>query len=586
MKGKVHLLSIVGTLICALLMPINAIAEEPTTPNLSNQSVVSDASLMMKSISVFASDFGQDFDQYDLSDTQLLMGIPVYRTEDGQNFIFNNLTYYPLAYENNVIGVFRSHSADESAGSLTFDVAYIKLIDEMSKLNTALAYLKYGDTSYLIGDNLVATVNNLTEEYQIDQDASANKIVNQFRLTCLPENNANQIIADPLQVDFSPIDNPISAIKNKSMMAAAINNGYTANVTALNASLGVPIQNQFKSLYPQTQGGLCWAASSACIGNYMTGRAWSAKTVADKLGIGYDDGGWPKDMDDAVYMYTYSNGTNLSNAVTIGAPLDITIKNCICNGIPILADLDNINGGAGHAVTVRGYDTSSGDLVLNVMNSGYNKAGGFQVMRRPSSSSYFEIPYADSTFVWTGSNLILNYWQKPFGQSSWSYFDNYGRRATGWHQIGTTWYNFTSGGYMNTGWVQSNGNWFYLDSSGAMLTGWQQISGTWYYFASSGEMQTSWVKISGKYYYFNNSGALQVGWVSYGGEWYYCNPSHDGSYGAMQTGWLNDSGTWYYLRPALNTPVQGSMGAAIQSNSAYIGGKTYLFDSSGACTNP
>lgn len=69
---------------------------------------------------------------------------------------------------------------------------------------------------------------------------------------------------------------------------------------------------------------------------------------------------------------------------------------------------------------------------------------------------------------------------------TWSYYNAYGARVSGWVKDGSWYYLDPATGAMATGWVQVDGTWYLLSASGAMLTGWQMIDGRWYYFASSG----------------------------------------------------------------------------------------------------
>ena len=160
-------------------------------------------------------------------------------------------------------------------------------------------------------------------------------------------------------------------------------------------------------------------------------------------------------------------------------------------------------------------------------------------------------------------------WKQISGK--WYYYAN-GAAVTGWRQISGKWYHFAASGVMQTGWQKLSGKWYYFDDSGAMRTGWLKISGKWYYLASSGVMQTGWQKLSGKWYYLDDSGAMRTGWLKLSGRWFYLNGS-----GVMQTGWKKLSGVWYYFE---------SSGVMLANTSKIINGRTYHFNSSGACTDP
>ncbi len=142
----------------------------------------------------------------------------------------------------------------------------------------------------------------------------------------------------------------------------------------------------------------------------------------------------------------------------------------------------------------------------------------------------------------------------------------------GWQQSAKGWWYINQDGSCATGWKQIKSVWYYFDTNGWMQTGWEQIKGTWYYFDANGAMQTGWLEDGGKWYYLKASGAMATGWVKVNGTWYYMNTS-----GVMHTGWKQISGIWYYFN------ANGSM---VANTSKTIGGKTYHFNASGACTNP
>ena len=141
----------------------------------------------------------------------------------------------------------------------------------------------------------------------------------------------------------------------------------------------------------------------------------------------------------------------------------------------------------------------------------------------------------------------------------------------GWYYINGKWYLYKDNEMLKY-WHYVDGKWYYMNSKGEMVTGWLKADNVWYYLGVGGDMATGWRYISGKWYFFNNSGVMQTGWLYNGGKWYYLNANGD-----MATGWRYISGKWYYL---------DSDGVMLASTSRKIGGKTYSFNSSGACTNP
>jgi len=62
----------------------------------------------------------------------------------------------------------------------------------------------------------------------------------------------------------------------------------------------------------------------------------------------------------------------------------------------------------------------------------------------------------------------------------------------------------------------------YYNQNGKRLTGWQMIDGERYYFGNDGVMRTGWQVIDDKRYYFYTNGKIAAGkWAEIGGKWYF-----------------------------------------------------------------
>ena len=125
------------------------------------------------------------------------------------------------------------------------------------------------------------------------------------------------------------------------------------------------------------------------------------------------------------------------------------------------------------------------------------------------------------------------------------------------------------------GWQQSNNLWYYYSpQTAAKLLGWQKLK------HSDNEANLYW-------YYLdpNNEGAMTMGWKSINNYWYYFL-SDTYMEGIMKTGWAQVDGSWYFFRQSTNQYGTGPEGSMLANTSAYIGNKTYYFNSSGVCTNP
>ena len=173
-------------------------------------------------------------------------------------------------------------------------------------------------------------------------------------------------------------------------------------------------------------------------------------------------------------------------------------------------------------------------------------------------------------YFFSTDGIMQTGWQKL--SNTWYFFNTSGIMVTGWQKLSNIWYFFNTSGAMVTGWQKLGNTWYFFNTSGIMVTGWQKLSNTWYFFNTSGAMVNGWQKLSNIWYFFNSSGAMVTGWQKIGNTWYFFNTS-----GAMVTGWQKISNKWYYF---------DSSGAMLANTSRKIGGKTYKFNASGACTNP
>lgn len=124
------------------------------------------------------------------------------------------------------------------------------------------------------------------------------------------------------------------------------------------------------------QKGLCWAATAATMIRYRKGnRSITGWQLADRLGIGYDEGGYIKDIYNALNLYTAIEG---QYQMTSREPADaIEIKHNINNQFPMavtsqtgtyLAGLFKY-GRHGHAVTVIGYKEENSVMTVIYWNS-------------------------------------------------------------------------------------------------------------------------------------------------------------------------------------------------------------------------
>lgn len=87
------------------------------------------------------------------------------------------------------------------------------------------------------------------------------------------------------------------------------------------------------------------------------------------------------------------------------------------------------------------------------------------------------------------------------------------------------------GTYVTSDFITSKGQTYYFDESGKKTTGWQKINGFQYFFDKAGKMQTGWKKDKKEKYYLQEDGKMAVGWLDIKKDSYYFDKN-----GKMVTG--------------------------------------------------
>lgn len=165
-------------------------------------------------------------------------------------------------------------------------------------------------------------------------------------------------------------------------------------------------------------------------------------------------------------------------------------------------------------------------------------------------------------------------------------FDQNGRMASGWAQIGEKTYYL---GSEHEGWARSG--WQYLEPAEYMVSEYYDEE-EWFFFKDSGEMRYSCsAYIDGIYYRFNTDGVMED-------EWHSPNTSAEAfaaENGAVTNGWVytTEPGDpdgdyyWYYLisvkgedgKTVRGVPFNYESGKGYQAK--HINNKTYIFDDDG-----
>ncbi|MBQ6949206.1 MAG: C39 family peptidase, partial [Firmicutes bacterium] len=149
-----------------------------------------------------------------------------------------------------------------------------------------------------------------------------------------------------------------------------------------------------------TQGNfnLCWAASVACIGEYITGIYKTAYQVANQMGIGFYDGATATQMKNAYSTIYGLNATKYTRASLTTS----RIYGSIDNDKPVHGLFIESGGSMGHAVVIYGYYfDASGNCFVQYMNP----AGSREVANFVDGNC-FALSGAYAGFVSDGGLLI------------------------------------------------------------------------------------------------------------------------------------------------------------------------------------
>lgn len=152
--------------------------------------------------------------------------------------------------------------------------------------------------------------------------------------------------------------------------------------------------NTNKCTVSQGNEGLCWAACVATTvryRNYSKYPKLTAKQVANKMEIGYNDGGDENDIKKALDKYGVKNYTFKNKQISFSK-----VKTNILNQYPFI--IGAISPKGGHSVTGVGYTTYDGINQVTFYNSGTNK---FATVEYKSSGTKFS--YVNTTFLWYSS---------------------------------------------------------------------------------------------------------------------------------------------------------------------------------------
>lgn len=307
----------------------------------------------LQDISQAKEEFG--FDNIDFSQITIGANVPVYEYVDG-SMKDGSYRMYPL-YENNQLIAFAVVTPLEDNQKMA--QIYRDIADDVNKLN-----LQAGDLIYFVYD------------------------VDGFNIVC---NNRSvllsQIDEESLQDKFYP-DRLRSTIDMASWNCNVLPLGYTDPIGVYSANAQTYYSLNVPNVHQGDGTNLCWAASVACIGNYLKGQNASVTTIANG-------------STSAAYLSTAISRLNsyygLSYSNINAAPSDSRIFENIYHGWPMYACFHNKY--VSHAVVIYGVNAVSG--YITVMDPYKpSKLTAYSASYQNTSTYGYTSPYSSSGAIY------------------------------------------------------------------------------------------------------------------------------------------------------------------------------------------
>lgn len=259
-------------------------------------------------------------------------------------------------------------------------------VDELRKLDVLTLddnIFKSGDALY-VGNNI--SVNSLSTNICNDQ---LNNILVNYSSANSSNLQLENILLFSTDKRFVKVDTEHISISDEN-----IKDKYTPSINAVsNDSKQCVLYNK----KGQGNYGLCWAASVATICNYLNGSNITAKNVADKMNIGYNEGAGLYDAQMAMNAYgVIYNNFNYSTAYRMSWS---ALKTNISDKYPVYVSAKSSD--SGHAVVAYGFTVAAGTPYVAMWNPGINGGKGDSISAEFSERTAFV--YSNKTYVWTYS---------------------------------------------------------------------------------------------------------------------------------------------------------------------------------------
>lgn len=178
--------------------------------------------------------------------------------------------------------------------------------------------------------------------------------------------------------------------------------------------------------------------------------------------------------------------------------------------------VEELNQGKGFTISCKGTGEKEGTFPLKIRLSGeistllYSEWFGKVRVEVREGTLTVKNPYGE----WEGEKFrrrdgsyvtgdFITYHGKTY------YFDETGKRVSGWQEIQGSRYYFSRKGVMKTGWMKTKKGTWYFAEDGAMYTGWLREKDGRYYFGQDGKMVTGEQTIAARKCVFGKDGELE-----------------------------------------------------------------------------
>lgn len=311
-------------------------------------------------------------DYYDATAKQLedvKLGTPFIVYEIGESSQ-DEIYYYPILDSSDNIILLLSVMGTTDGWRISVSEEWVDDLKQLGKITSEFIFYKSGDNLY---------AENKQEKFSIEGGIDL-KLCNfsnksyQTKKQEITDASGNFVKADFSNNDIADVN-----IKDK----------YTPSFSSSSSDSKVCALYNKKG---QGNHGLCWAASVATICNYRNGTNITARNVANKMGIPYDDGGTITEAQVAIQSYGvdyFSIHNDASYPITWSS-----LRTNIDNKYPVYASAKKSKG-FGHAVTAYGYTVAAGVNYVVFWNSGDEKSITVEFKKGGTSFSY-----GGNTYIW------------------------------------------------------------------------------------------------------------------------------------------------------------------------------------------